>query len=55
MHVIEYIPVGWLERAAWWPGLVVYSRPLAIERRIRTRRTADVDLMLRSLFSAQVQ
>jgi hypothetical protein len=55
MHVIEFIPLDWVERAAWWPGLVTYSRPLAIERRIRTRRAADVELTLRSLLLAQVQ
>ena len=51
MCIVEFIPADWLERAAWWPGLTVYSRPVAIERRIRTRRTADVELLLRSLLS----
>ena len=55
MCIVEYIPADWLERAACWPGIMVYSRPLAIERRIRTRRTADVELLLRSLLSAQVK
>lgn len=54
MHVVEFIPADWLERAACWPGLRVYSRPVAVERRIRTRRAADVELLLRSLLSAQV-
>ena len=55
MSIVEFIPADWLERAAWWPGLTVYSRPVAIERRIRTRRAADVELLLRSLLSVQVQ
>jgi hypothetical protein len=55
MHVVEFIPADWLERAACWPGLTVYSRPVAVERRVRTRRTADVELLLRSLLSVQVQ
>jgi hypothetical protein len=53
MYVVEFIPAEWVERAAFWPGLVVYSRPVAIERRVRTRRAADVELLLRSLLSTQ--
>ena len=33
MHVVEFIPANWLERAAGWPGLLVYNQPAAIERR----------------------
>jgi len=55
MWIVEFIPSDWLERAAWWPGLMVYSRPLVIDRRIRTRRTVDAELVLRSLLSIQVQ
>jgi hypothetical protein len=51
MHAVDFIPADWVERAAWWPGLTVYSRPVAVERRVRTRRTADVELLLRSLLS----
>ena len=53
MHVVEFISANWLERAAAWPGLRVYSRPVAIERRVCTRRTSDVELLLRSLLSAK--
>jgi hypothetical protein len=53
MHAVEFIPANWLEQAAWWPGLVVYSRPVLVERRVRTRRADDVELLLRSLLSAQ--
>ena len=53
MHVVEFIPADWLERAACWPGLIVYSRPVDVERRVRTRRAADVELLLRSLLPAQ--
>jgi hypothetical protein len=41
MHEIEFIPVKWLERAAWSVGLVVYSGPIAVERRHFFRRAAD--------------
>jgi hypothetical protein len=53
MHVIEFVPADWLERAAWWPGLIVYRRPVEVERRVRTRRAADVEMLLRSLLSEQ--
>jgi len=53
MHVVEFIPAEWVERAVFWPGLVVYSRPIAVERRVCTRRAADVELLLRSLLPAQ--
>lgn len=26
----NFIPADWVERAAWWPGLQVYSRPICI-------------------------
>jgi len=54
VYTVEFIPAEWMERAAFWPGLVVYSRPVQIERRIQTRRTSDVELLLRSLLPAQV-
>ena len=44
MYVAEFVAAEWLERAAFWPGLVVHSRPVGIERRIRTQRDADVEL-----------
>ena len=52
MHTVEFISAVWLERAAAFPGLTIYSRPVEIERRIRSRRVADVELLLRSLLSA---
>ena len=30
--MIEFIPMDWLSRAAFWPGLIVWSRPFEIER-----------------------
>jgi len=56
MHRTEFIPLTWLERAAWnaRSRLVVYSRPVAIERRRAVRRTADrTEKLLRSLLSVQ--
>lgn len=43
---VEFIPLDWLDRAAWWPGLVVYSRPVKVPafadcRRQTIRREAD--------------
>jgi hypothetical protein len=49
MFTVEFVPAEWMERAAFWPGLVVYSRPAEIERRVQTRRTSDVGLLLRTL------
>ncbi len=56
MHRTEFIPSTWLERAAWnaRSRLVVYSRPVAIERRHTVRRAADrTEKLLRSLLSVQ--
>jgi hypothetical protein len=53
MYTVDFIPAEWVERAAFWPGLVVYSRPITIERRLYTRRATDVELLLRSLLPAQ--
>ena len=33
--------------------LLCYSRPVEIERRVQTRRTSDVELLLKSLLSAK--
>jgi len=41
MHTVEFIPADWLER------------PILVERRVSTRRAADVTLLLQSLLSAQ--
>ena len=30
----EFIPADWLSRAAFWIGLVVWSRPVELERKI---------------------
>ena len=42
MDTVEYIPAEWLERAAWAASrgepLMVYSRPVQIERRHVIRR-----------------
>jgi len=59
MHTTEFIPAGWLEHAAWamhrGERLVVYSRPIEVERRVNVRRNEDrVERMLLSLLPAQV-
>jgi len=43
---VEFIPLDWLDRAAWWPGLTVFSRPVKVPyhascRRQATRRAED--------------
>lgn len=44
-HVVEYIPVEWLERAAWAAShgekLFVYSRPVEVERRWQSERRLE--------------
>jgi len=27
---VEFIPLDWIDRAAWWPGLQVFSHPVRI-------------------------
>ena len=46
--LIEFIPADWLERAAWTPGLVVYSRPITVERRVN-ERDYSIERLLRSI------
>ena len=43
MHTVEFINARFLEHAAWRPGLLVFSRPIQIERRVNIRRDADRD------------
>ncbi len=38
MYEVEYVSDQYLARAAAYPGLIVYSRPMQIERRIGDRR-----------------
>ena len=53
MHITEFIPAEWLERSAWTASrgerLQIYTRPMQMERRVCTRRTADVEMLLKSL------
>jgi hypothetical protein len=55
MHMIEFVPAHWLERSAWAASggntLLCYSRLAEIERRVQTRRTSDVELLLKTLLS----
>jgi hypothetical protein len=57
MHEVEFIPAEWLERSLWaamhGQTLLCYSRPLMVERRIQTRRTADVALLIQSVLLAK--
>ena len=48
---IEFIPAEWVERAirALPERLILYSRPVEIERRTVVRRKDDIALLLRSL------
>ena len=56
MHTVEFIFAHWLEHSALVAThgnhLLCYSRPVEIERRVQTRRTSDVELLLKSLCSA---
>ena len=57
MHTVEFIPADWLERSAVGCGLrqtLLCLQPArAIERRVQTRRTSDVELLLKSLLVAK--
>ena len=53
MHTVEFVSTSYLERAAWSPGLIVYSRPVQVERRVNVRRADDrVHRLLQSLRTA---
>jgi len=55
MHTVEFINARFLEHAAWSPGLIVFSRPVQVERRVNIRRESDRDtvaLLLKSAFSS---
>jgi hypothetical protein len=49
---VEFIPAEWVERAAWSPGLRVFSRPITVERRVDCRRKSDVEQLLQTLLRA---
>ena len=53
---VQFVPASWLEQAAWAASrgekLLCLSRPVAIERRSRTRRTSDVEQLLKSILLA---
>ena len=38
---VEFIPIDWVIRAAWWLGLQVYSRPVRIPVDCLQRRKTD--------------
>ena len=56
MPTVEFIPANWLERTAWAAAcgekLLCLSRPATIERRSQTRRTSDVERLLKSILLA---
>ena len=55
MHTIEFIPAHWLEQSAWAAvtgnTLLCCSRTVERDRRVQTRRAADVSLLLQTLLS----
>ena len=58
MLVVAFIPTDWLERSAWalrssGLPLICFGRPLEIERRVQTRRTADMALSLKTLLVSE--
>ncbi len=53
-RVVEFIPTEWVERALWWPGLQVYSRPVRVPVDagvnacvLKRRKTDAVEQLLR--------
>jgi len=41
---VEFIPLDWVERAAWWPGLQVFSRTVTLEFDLICRRSQSRDV-----------
>ncbi len=60
MYEVEYVSDQYLARAAAYPGLLVFSRPVMIERRMCDRRLSprptvdrrhtDIEQLLRAAF-----
>ena len=49
-YEVEYIPADWVKRACAWPGLIVHSRSINMERRSVIRRSDDqIEKLLRTL------
>lgn len=52
-YEVEFISANWFERACASPGLVIYSRPVIVERRCNTRRSNDrIERLLKTLLEA---
>lgn len=41
---VEFIPTNWMERAAGWPGLQVYSRPVCMLFNMPCRQNQPMNL-----------
>jgi len=41
MHEVEFVSARFMEMAAAYPGMIIRSRPVMIERRFTTRRAED--------------
>jgi len=41
---VEFIPLDWVERAAWWPSLQVFSRTVTLEFDLVCRRMQSRDV-----------
>ena len=55
MYEVEYVSDQHLARAAAYPGLIVYSRPMQIERRIGDRRLTPRLLDLAQASQSELQ
>jgi hypothetical protein len=51
---VQFIPSEWLERAAFWQGLVAYSRPIDIPCNPGRRKTAAVECLLQKTFGTMI-
>jgi len=49
VQTVEFISERYLAQAAWRPGLIVFSRPVQVERRVNVRRADDRQTMVRPL------
>ena len=47
-HEVEFIPIDWIDRAACWLGLQVYSRPIKVpDHPLRRKTDTGIERLLR--------
>lgn len=51
---VEFISADWMDRAAWWPGLQVHSRPIQVPILDHPLRRKTDEVFVASTTSADV-